>query len=98
MICKYCTNEMKEINMFDNNTIKAFSCSCKALYILDLEDNNELWHDGKPPRAHCIKSFNIFEEGMDYRVVNADKYQVLVRIEDKEFWIDKDDERFKLYM
>lgn len=98
MICKYCDKEMKETNMFENNLIRIFNCSCGAFCISDLEEGKNMWHDGKPPRAHCIENFSVFKKGEDYRIVNADIYQVLVRIEDNEFWIDKDDNRFELYL
>lgn len=98
MICKYCNKEMKETNMFDNDQVKTFNCTCGALYISDLEEGKKMWHDGKPPRAHCIESFDVFKKGEDYRIVNADICQILIRLNDGEYWIDKDDTRFELYV
>lgn len=45
-----------------------------------------------------MENFMNFKKGETYRIIDADTYNVLVQIGNSEQWIDKDNNKFKIYM
>lgn len=97
MKCKYCNKEMNCESETDN-IFEIFKCECNATCIIQINTKEEIWHDGKPPRAECLESFLGFKEGSTYRIIDADLYQVMVVVNRGTDWINKDDKRFKIFM
>lgn len=98
MKCKYCNLEMTSKSEIDNYKFKLYKCKCNATCIISVNTNDELWYDGKPPRVVCMENFMNFKKGETYRIIDADTYNVLVQIGNSEQWIDKDNNKFKIYM
>ena len=52
-------------------------------------------------RVKCIKEYanKLIQVGEIYNIIDADKYEYLIKVKDKEIWISKNDiEHFKYYV
>ena len=100
MKCKFCNETMKKTGFLENYKFSVYNCKCNASCVIMNENSSKeiIWHDGKPPRAICINDYLNFKKDNEYTITDADYYQVKVKIEDDEMWIDKDNINFMIYM
>lgn len=52
-------------------------------------------------KVKCVKEYNnkSIKVGEFYNIIDADRYEYLIKVKNKEIWISKDDiEHFKYYV